>query len=101
MKEYPIVDTVDSLKALLASVRKAQEEFDKVNEELCADAYKANAYANCLGPIVNNIGNILDGNDNGSETGEETGGETGGNGTGIEDSGEEIIDGDDPVNDDF
>ncbi len=39
--------------------RKAQEEFDKVNEELCSDAFKANAYANCLGPIVNNIGNIL------------------------------------------
>lgn len=38
---------------------KAQAEFDKVNEELCSDAYKANAYANTLGPIVMNIGNIL------------------------------------------
>ena len=39
--------------------RKAQEEFDKINEELCSDAYKANAYANTLAPIVMNIGNIL------------------------------------------
>lgn len=38
---------------------KAQAEFDKINEELCDDAYKANAYANTLGPIVMNIGNIL------------------------------------------
>jgi ATP-binding cassette subfamily B protein len=39
--------------------KKAQEEFDKINEELCADAYKANAYANTLAPVVMNIGNIL------------------------------------------
>ena len=38
---------------------KAQEEFDKINEELCGDAYKANAYANTLAPVVMNIGNIL------------------------------------------
>lgn len=38
---------------------KAQAEFDKINEELCSDAYRANAYANTLGPIVMNIGNIL------------------------------------------
>ncbi len=37
----------------------AQADFDKVNEELCSDAYKANAYANTLGPVVMNIGNIL------------------------------------------
>ena len=39
--------------------QKAQEEFDRINGELCDDAYKANAYANSLAPIVMNIGNIL------------------------------------------
>ena len=34
-------------------------DFDKLNEELCNDSYKANAYANCLGPIIMNIGNVL------------------------------------------
>ena len=38
---------------------KAQEEFDKINEALCDDAFKANAYSNTLGPVVMNIGNIL------------------------------------------
>ncbi|MBR5228437.1 MAG: ABC transporter ATP-binding protein [Firmicutes bacterium] len=38
---------------------KCLEEFDKLNEELCADSMKANAYANLLGPIIGNIGNIL------------------------------------------
>ena len=38
---------------------KAQSEFDQLNEELCSDAYKANAYANTLAPVVMNIGNIL------------------------------------------
>ena len=38
---------------------KAQVEFDKINEELCNDAFKANAYSNMLGPVVMNIGNIL------------------------------------------
>ena len=35
------------------------EDFDKLNDELCNDSYKANAYANCLGPIIMNIGNVL------------------------------------------
>ena len=39
--------------------KKAEEEFDKVNGELFNDSYKAHAYANCLGPIIMNIGNIL------------------------------------------
>ena len=37
----------------------AKKDFDKINEELCNDSFKANAYANCLGPIIMNIGNIL------------------------------------------
>lgn len=38
---------------------KCIEEFDKINQELYNDSFKANAYANCLGPINMNIGNIL------------------------------------------
>ena len=34
-------------------------EFDSKNEELCSDATKAHGYANILGPIMNNLGNIL------------------------------------------
>ncbi len=36
-----------------------KEDFDRVNEELFNDAYRANAYANALGPIIMNIGNVL------------------------------------------
>ncbi len=34
-------------------------DFDKVNEQLCDDATKANRFANILMPIMGNIGNIL------------------------------------------
>lgn len=34
-------------------------DFDKLNEQLFRDAQKANKYANILGPILNNIGNVL------------------------------------------
>lgn len=34
-------------------------DFDKVNDELFSEAERANKYANTLGPILNNIGNIL------------------------------------------
>ena len=34
-------------------------EFDKVNEELFEDSSRAHAYANMMGPIIGNIGNIL------------------------------------------
>ena len=34
-------------------------DFDKVNDELFAVSYRANAYASTLGPIISNIGNIL------------------------------------------
>ncbi|MBQ9782926.1 MAG: ABC transporter ATP-binding protein [Clostridia bacterium] len=35
------------------------KDFDRVNEQLCADATSANRFANMLGPIMGNIGNIL------------------------------------------
>ncbi len=38
---------------------KCVEDFDKINDQLCEDSYRANAYANILGPINQNIGNIL------------------------------------------
>ena len=36
-----------------------QKEFDKLNQKLCDDSYRANSFANCLGPIIQNIGNIM------------------------------------------
>ncbi len=38
---------------------EAKEEFDRINDELFRDSFRAHAYANCLGPINMNIGNIL------------------------------------------
>ena len=37
---------------------KSKEEFDRLNEELNNDMYKANKYANILMPIANNLGNL-------------------------------------------
>ena len=45
MKEYPIVDTVDGLKALLASVRKAQEKFASFPQEKVDAIFRAAAIA--------------------------------------------------------
>ncbi len=38
---------------------KAKADFDKINEQLCEDSYRAHAFANSLGPIIMNIGNVL------------------------------------------
>jgi len=45
MKEYPIVDTVDALKQLLARVRKAQEEFSSFSQEKVDAIFRAAAIA--------------------------------------------------------
>jgi len=37
----------------------SKKDFEVLNEELNHNAYKANAYANMLGPIIHNIGNVL------------------------------------------
>ncbi len=37
----------------------AQKDFDRLNDELCQNATRANSYANMLGPIIMNIGNVL------------------------------------------
>jgi ATP-binding cassette subfamily B protein len=34
-------------------------DFDEINEALYNDAYRAHAYANALGPIIMNIGNVM------------------------------------------
>ncbi len=34
-------------------------DFDRINEELFQDSYRAHAFANALGPIIMNIGNVL------------------------------------------
>lgn len=39
--------------------KESIENFEKINNELCNDSRKAHSYANCLGPINMNIGNIL------------------------------------------
>lgn len=39
--------------------KECNEDFDKVNNELFNDSYRAHAFANCLGPIIGNLGNIL------------------------------------------
>ncbi len=38
---------------------ECKEGFDKINDSLCRDSFKAHAYANILGPVIQNIGNIL------------------------------------------
>ena len=39
--------------------QECKDDFDKINDTLFEDSFRANAYANCLGPIIQNIGNIL------------------------------------------
>ena len=38
---------------------QCSKEFKQINEELYEDAFRAHAYANVLGPIIQNIGNVL------------------------------------------
>ena len=38
---------------------EVKTDFDRINEELYQDSYRAHAYANMLGPIIMNIGNVL------------------------------------------
>ena len=39
--------------------KEARDNFEKINDNLFNDSYRANAYANSLGPIIMNIGNLL------------------------------------------
>lgn len=38
---------------------ESKADFDKINDKLFEESRKANKYANTLGPILNNIGNVL------------------------------------------
>ena len=38
---------------------ESRADFDAINDELYREAERANSYANILGPILNNIGNVL------------------------------------------
>ncbi len=38
---------------------KSKADFGVINDRLYEDGFKAHAYANVLGPIINNVGNIL------------------------------------------
>ena len=38
--------------------RKCEEEFDKLNEELCQNAYTAGRLTNMMGPVNNNLGYV-------------------------------------------
>ena len=37
----------------------AQQDFDALNDQLYQDSFRANAFANSMGPIIMNIGNVL------------------------------------------
>ena len=39
--------------------KRGTEDFEKINESLFNDAFRANAYANILAPIIMNLGNIM------------------------------------------
>ena len=39
--------------------KECKEDFDRINNELFEDSYRAHAYANTLGPVIMNIGNVL------------------------------------------
>ncbi len=39
--------------------KDAMSDFNEINEELANDSYHAHAYANTLGPVIQNIGNVL------------------------------------------
>jgi ATP-binding cassette subfamily B protein len=38
---------------------KTKKDFDEINDALFEDGYRAHSYANMMGPIIGNIGNIL------------------------------------------
>lgn len=38
---------------------EAKQNFDKLNEELCENSGAANGYGNMMGPVSNNVGNLI------------------------------------------
>jgi ATP-binding cassette subfamily B protein len=56
-----VQEAMNGQKVVKVFSREAQciQEFDKINNELYEDSKKANSYANILGPVIMNIGNVL------------------------------------------
>ena len=56
-----IQEMMNGQKVVKVFCHEAQsiEDFDRINGELFENSFRANAYANVLGPIIGNIGNIL------------------------------------------
>ena len=61
MAEGYIQEMMNGQKVIKVFCREEEtkNDFNKLNEALYNDSYKANAYANSLGPIIMNIGNVL------------------------------------------
>jgi len=56
-----IQETISGAKVVkvFCHEKECREDFEKLNDELFTVASRANKYANTLGPILNNMGNIL------------------------------------------
>ena len=56
-----IQEMMNGQKVIKVFCHEAQsiEDFDRINGELFENSFRAHAYANVLGPIIGNIGNIL------------------------------------------
>ncbi len=56
-----VQEMMNGQKVIKVFCHEAQsiEDFDRLNEELYAASFRANAYANTLAPIIGNIGNVL------------------------------------------
>ncbi len=59
--EGSIEESINGLKVIKVFVHeeKSIEDFDKINNQLCEDATRANIYGNILMPIMANIGHIM------------------------------------------
>ena len=56
-----VQEMMNGQKVIKVFCHEAQsiEDFDRINDKLCDDSFKAHTYAGILGPIIGNIGNIL------------------------------------------
>lgn len=55
-----IEEMINGIKVVKVFTHESESEkdFDAINEELCLASTKANAYANSMGPVMNNLGNL-------------------------------------------
>ena len=59
--EGTVQELMNGQKVIKVFCREQQSirDFDRINDALYSDSFKANAYASTMGPIMQNIGNIL------------------------------------------